>query len=388
MHRTITGVIAECDPLHHGHAALFRYAKKDPSDRLIVVLSGDFTQRGMPSCVGRSERVAMLLSQGVDLVLAMPVRYATSSAEDFADAGVGILSGLGICDRLLCGAETSDNAWLMEAASFFAEERDGYRTLLRQYLKEGYAYPKARSMAAPLYEKLLSERNSSLAIEYGKSILKRKSNMQLVTYPRNPSYRAGSIREAAYCGDLSVAASQMPEEACSIFSDYCEEAPLVLADDFSMLLQDRIQQASSAESFLPFMQSHRQLAGSIYRERDAFVSFTTFANALKTKDRTYTAICRALTHLALGIRTDAGPKALYAQVLGFRREGEDLFGLIREHATIPVVSKAAHADRILTDESLHVLHEDLRSIDLYNGVRTRKGAKQSHHAIAQPIVIV
>ena len=45
----VTGIIAEYNPFHKGHAYHIQKAKElTGADYIIVVMSGDFTQRGMP----------------------------------------------------------------------------------------------------------------------------------------------------------------------------------------------------------------------------------------------------------------------------------------------------------------------------------------------------
>ena len=99
-----TAIIAEFNPFHNGHAYLFERAKAlTNADRLVVVMSGDFVQRGAPSIFDKYTRTKMALSCGADLVLELPVRYATGSAEYFAAGAVSLLHNLGVADALCFG---------------------------------------------------------------------------------------------------------------------------------------------------------------------------------------------------------------------------------------------------------------------------------------------
>lgn len=70
------GIIAECNPLHKGHEYLLREAKKrSGADYVIVIMSGDFVQRGEPAVFDKEQRTKTLLSSGADLVLQLPVLY-------------------------------------------------------------------------------------------------------------------------------------------------------------------------------------------------------------------------------------------------------------------------------------------------------------------------
>ena len=81
----ITGIIAEFNPFHNGHMHLFNEARKMGADHLIVIMSGNFVQRGEPAVFDAHIRTEMALRCGADLVIELPVRYASASAEKFAE---------------------------------------------------------------------------------------------------------------------------------------------------------------------------------------------------------------------------------------------------------------------------------------------------------------
>ena len=66
----ITGIIAEYNPFHKGHE--FHIGKTKELTRggdVVVVLSGDFVQRGEPSVISKYVRTRLALLGGADLVL-------------------------------------------------------------------------------------------------------------------------------------------------------------------------------------------------------------------------------------------------------------------------------------------------------------------------------
>ena len=84
----VTGIIAEYNPFHNGHLYQLEKARNDTNaDYLIVVMSGDFVQRGAPALIDKYTRAKMALENGADLVLELPVLWSTASAEYFAGAG-------------------------------------------------------------------------------------------------------------------------------------------------------------------------------------------------------------------------------------------------------------------------------------------------------------
>ena len=95
------GIIAEYNPFHSGHGYHIEQTRKlTGADYIVVVMSGDFVQRGDPACADKYLRTRMALMGGADLVIELPVLYATASAEYFATAGVKLLAGLHCVDHL------------------------------------------------------------------------------------------------------------------------------------------------------------------------------------------------------------------------------------------------------------------------------------------------
>ena len=148
----VVSIIAEYNPFHNGHAYQIKEIKKRTgADYVVIAMSGDFVQRGTPAIIDKYARTKMALSCGVDLVLELPVIWATASAEYFAMAGGTLFEKMGCVDMLCFGAETDNLPLLSVLAEILAEEPEGYRRLLSMYLKEGLAFPVARRKALCAY---------------------------------------------------------------------------------------------------------------------------------------------------------------------------------------------------------------------------------------------
>ena len=82
----VIGIIAEYNPFHNGHAyQIATIREKTGADYVVVAMSGDFVQRGTPAIIDKYIRTHMALSCGADIVLEIPVCWATASAESFAN---------------------------------------------------------------------------------------------------------------------------------------------------------------------------------------------------------------------------------------------------------------------------------------------------------------
>jgi len=121
----VAGIIAEYNPLHNGHAYHIRKVKElTKADYVIVVMSGNFTQRGIPALMDKYSRAKMALKAGADLVLELPLCYSSGSAEYFASGAVALLDKLGMVDCICFGSECADIRILTEIADILIEKED------------------------------------------------------------------------------------------------------------------------------------------------------------------------------------------------------------------------------------------------------------------------
>ena len=92
---TITAVIAEYNPFHNGHAYQLAKARElTGADYLVVIMSGDFVQRGAPAILDQHDRAELALLGGADLILQLPCHFALGSAQHFARGAVSLLTAL------------------------------------------------------------------------------------------------------------------------------------------------------------------------------------------------------------------------------------------------------------------------------------------------------
>ena len=183
----IAGIIAEYDPFHNGHA--YQIAKtraQTGADGIVVVLGGEFTQRGEGAWCSKYLRAKCALLCGADLVLEMPVPYALGSAERFAKGGVSILDSLNCVDYLSFGSESGNGENILRFAEL--SESEIFLDEMKKALSEGISAPLARQKAT---EKLMPKLcgiagnpNDTLGAEYCKWLLRLKSKMEPVAVKR------------------------------------------------------------------------------------------------------------------------------------------------------------------------------------------------------------
>ena len=186
-----TAIICEFNPLHTGHKKLIDYAKAF-SDIVICIMSGNFTQRGLPACCDKYRRAKHAILAGADLVVELPTVFATAAAENFAYGGVAISNELKV-DYLLFGSECGDIEQLTDCANKLLN-KDVNRQIADE-IKKGVSYPKA--VANALNSPILEKPNNILAIEYIKALVRSKSHITPITITREDNYNGEPIEFAS-----------------------------------------------------------------------------------------------------------------------------------------------------------------------------------------------
>jgi len=430
------GIIAEYNPFHGGHLyQLHQVRERFHADFVVVVMSGDFVQRGEPAIYDKYIRTQIALEAGADLILELPVCFATSSAEDFASAATALLDRLGIVDDLCFGSELGETAPLLKAARLLISEPEEYKSRLQEYLKSGASFPKARAQAlaaflSPMTEKdsslsfpetLLSSPNNILGIEYLKALLRRNSRITPLTvkrkgqdyhdttlsadaaWPSASALRHGihdglvdyfqelpricAVSDGRNAGHFTRFLSKLPQ------SDHDSQTP-VFADDLSQIFNWKLLELlQSGRSLTGFSGLSQELAARLTRTALDFDTFTGRILQLKTRQYTYTRISRALLHLLLDI-TDADislAKSMdyvpYVRILGFRRSAKELLTKIRQSCPLPLITKTADARQLLDNDSLKIFQKDLYASHLRQTLVYHKSGRRHPNEYTRSVII-
>ena len=434
------GIIAEYNPFHKGHEYQIRYTKeKLKADYVIVAMSGDYVQRGTPALISKHARAEMALRCGADLVLEMPVSVSTASAEAFAMGGVSLLDGLGVVDMLCFGSESGEISALKELAEILVEEPEEYKKLLKNFLSEGLTFPAARSQALTEYFKnprnfrgddfdgvltpllnevtqILNTPNNILGIEYCKALLRLNSKIRPVTIRRegmgyhesalpvrsrdtealsqtsqSPTdffASATAIRNLILqdSPDPDVLTSQIPGQAFSVFQKAVNSGEFLTENSLDSILSYCLMK-ENGKSLSSYMDVSEDLARRIINQQNLLLSFSQSVSVLKTRELTQTRIQRALLHIILNIHT-APTQIPFARVLGFRRESSELLSQIKQHSTIPLITKLADAQNLLDSEGNQILSETVFSSNLYEKLLCLKTGRKFCHESQKQLIII
>ena len=411
-------IVAEFNPYHNGHKYIAKKARElTGADFVIALMSGDFVQRGAPAIVDRYTRAKMALSAGIDLVIALPTRYATCSAEEYAEHALRIADSIGCVDFIFFGSECGDVNRLIEAARVLAFEPDDYKKCLREYLKQGISFPRARAFALPQYEDLLSKPNNILGVEYIKAILRGNYNIQPETCMRvgvshgstglSENYAsATAIREVLSSQDIIVRpvdklSACIPGEAYKLLEAEYENNRLVYENDLTFMLASALWEARSAVDLTKYLSVSETFANAAWASREKCLSFTDYAMMLKNRSLTYTHVCRALLHIALRIEKDSSDftpasgtvteKNSYpdfAHILGMRKEAGSLVSRMMEISRIPLIMRPSRELKSLDGAARLLFDEEMRLSNLYNILASRRSGQNIQNEMSRRLITV
>lgn len=407
------GIIAEYNPFHNGHQYHMDEVKKQTgADYIIVVLSGNFTQRGGPAMIHKYARAKMALLAGADLVLELPLYYSCGSAEYFAEGAVSLLRKTGVVSAVGFGSECGDLDCLCRLASLFNEEPQPYRDALKDALRGGKTYPQARQAAVaaclPEYartDRLLTSPNNILGIEYCRAIERRGSMISPFTVKRKGDgyHEAGLSSETSSAlalrtalsdgGRLEALKGRVPGSIYGVLEENWGKTFPIFDRSLSPLMQYKLL-LNAPEGFSGYVDISHELSDRIKNLLPSYQNYAQFVNLLKTKDITYTRVSRSLIHILLNMRKEKLERYInmdytpYARILGLRKSSAKLLNAIKNNSEIPLLSKLADAKGLLSGDEYGMLLDDVNASHIYNSLITAKYGTVMKNEFSQEIQIV
>lgn len=413
----ITGIIAEYNPFHNGHLYhLEKTRRETKADYLVIVMSGDFTQRGAPALADKFTRAQMALLCGADLVLELPVVYATGSAPYFARGAVALLDNLQVVDCLCFGSEANRLDALLKVGRILRQELPAFQKSLRGFLSTGHTFPSARQQALAeclgnacegisLPAGLLDSPNDILGLEYCMALQELNSPIRPFAIARRESAyhqtdlgekysSATAIRRSIVRGEpFSAWGGHLPAAAGELLQQNLEERGWLTEDDFSLLLKYKCME-TPADELCRFFDVSKEMANRIKRRLNDFTSYRDFIVKIKTRQITYTRAARGLLHILLNLSPpsfwpSAPDLCPYARVLGFRREAAPLLSQIKKAGRAPLVTQPAKFlknESLLSPQARSLLEQDIHAANLYESVRAYKTGRPFVHEARRSVI--
>ena len=414
----IVGIIAEYNPFHNGHKYHIEEAKKlTGADSAIIIMSGNYVQRGTPAIIDKYTRTKMALYEGADIVIELPYTAALSSAKDFAFTAVNMLHKLGCVTHLVFGSECSDISLLDTIADILSSESVAFKTALNNYLRAGLSYPRARYLAVceemqdETIENILNMPNNILGIEYLLALKELNSNIIPYTVHRNDNgYSNENLSESGFSsacairndilqGTNSLFKKHMPANAKLFLEEYIKNNSILTANDFSQLLYSKLMQLSYSPDFpynlTKYQDVNEDIANAISNKLGTYTTFSDFSSALKSKNLTQTRINRLLMHILLEITEE--DCSLYrdlsfGKLLGFNSDSSSILRNIQDNDSFKLITKPADATDILTPEELKLYQHSIKNDNAYyyiNYIKSISSGKHTfkHNEITRNIII-
>lgn len=345
------GIICEYNPFHNGHLYHISKIKEMFDDSLIIlIMSGNFTQRGEASIIPKYSKCDIALLSGIDLVVELPFIFATQSADVFAKTSIEILDKLNV-DYVVFGSETNDiNKLTMLAKTQINNKK--YDKLVKEYLDKGVNYPTALSKALyQLTDKKIDKPNDILGVSYIREILKLNSNITPICIKRSNDYNsielndnitsASSIRYALLNGDNVK--NYVPEYVY----DYLKNP--IFTKNYFNLLKYKIMTENTLEEYQTVDEGiQNRIKKCIINSKD----LDDLILKVKTKRYTYNKLSRMFIHILCNLKKEEVKKynkISYIRVLGFNIKGRNYLNEIKKDIDIPIITNFSRTNDPILD---------------------------------------
>jgi len=430
----VAGIIAEYNPFHEGHLHLFHKVREElGSDTpIVVVMSGDFVQRGEPAILDYAPRTCAVLSCGADLVFELPFTFATGSADRFAEGAVAMLCRSSIVTDLYFGAECASISALSALSDIDFESIPEFSEKLDSYLKDGQSYAAAWEQAASSvlngrvapeleeqFSSILRKPNNLLAIAYLRALKKLGSKITPHAVLREENYHeetleaerfpsATALRKALlgentgisdpvsrvqWISSLGSLSSYIPAPMLSeMLSSWNKNTkPMGAQALISSALP--LLRATDAEDLGKVAHMGQNLAFHLKR-RVSDMHYQAdiplekqFYEQVHTRCFSYVRILRALSSLVTGQKESdltslSEPK--YLRLLGFSEHGRSLLKRMRENCDLPILSRTSDARHYTKDPLFARMNElDILSHDWWTQEARNTWEEDYHFEVIQ-----
>lgn len=348
----IIGIICEYNPFHNGHLYhLNKIKEMFPNSIIILVMSGNITERGDLSIINKWDKTNIALHYGIDLVIELPFTFASQSADLFCYGSMSILNYLKV-DKIIFGSECNNINILTEIAKTQLNNKE-YTTIMKNYLKNGYNYPTSLSKALKDITTIdIKEPNDILGIGYIREIIDNNYNIEPICIKRTTHYNdltlndnissATSIRHALYNNeDIS---NQVPEYTLRYLHN------LRYIEDYYPYLKYKI--ISEINTLDKYQTVDKNIIPRIKKYIYQSNTLEELILSIKSKNYTYNKLKRMFTHILMSFTKEEANKhnkIEYIRILGFNKKGQQYLNKIKKDIEIPLITK--YNDKYLNIEN-------------------------------------
>ena len=335
------GIVAEYNPFHNGHLyQIEKIKEKYPEHAIIVVMAGNFTERGEVAIIDKFIRSEIAIKNGVDLVVELPFPFATQSADTFAYGAITILEKLK-AEKVIFGSE-SNNIEDLEEIVNCQLNNDEFDKLVHIYSKFGNNYPTSLSLALnDLTGKTIDTPNDLLGISYIKAIKQNNYNIKYETIKRTNNYHnkeldnnissATSIRKALK--DNIDISNLVPTNELKYLNN------LHYIEDYFTYLKYKILTCKDLSIYQTVSEGIENL---MKKEIINCSTYEEFVNKLQSKRYTINKIQRMLLHILVNFTKEQAKSfkdISYIRLLGFSNTGRTYLNEVKKDVDVEIISK-------------------------------------------------
>lgn len=359
------GIITEYNPFHNGHLYHLNKVKELGDSPIILVMSGNFTQRGILSVVEKYDKALIALKYGVDLVIELPFQFSTQSSDYFAKGALKILNALGV-EKIVFGSESDDLDKLNQLADIQLINKD-YDNIVKAELDKGINYPTAMSNALKIITgKTIRLSNDLLGLSYIKEIKKNKYKITPITIKRTNDYKSEKLEE-------KISSASSIRKAIENNVDITNNVPSIVLDKIinintNKYLEFLKYKILSDNNLERYQSVDEGIENRLKKEIENSTSLDEFIKNIKSKRYTYNKINRMLTHILCSFTKEENivyKDIEYIRVLGFNNKGKKYLNKIKKEIEIPILTN-------INKDNIKLLELELRVDKIYNLITNRE----------------
>ena len=355
------GIVAEYNPFHNGHLYQIQKIKElYPDYTIVVVMTGNFTERGDVAILDKFKRTEIAINNNVDLVVELPYPFSTQSADTFAYGAITILEKLNV-EKVVFGSE-SDNIEDLKTIAKTQINNPDFEKLVKVYSKFGNNYPTAISNAVyDLTNKKVITPNDLLGVSYIKTIIENNYKIEPITIKRIDNYHdknlsntfssASSIREALKRNESIE--NHIPKNSLKYFDN------LHFIEDYFDIIKYKILTEDNLSKYCTVDEGIDCLLKKVINKSNTYEELI---KNIKSKRYTYNKITRMILHILCNFtkdKKDLFKNISYIRILGFNNQGKSYLNKVKKDIDVPIISK-------ITRNKDKMLEYELETTNIYN----------------------
>lgn len=336
------GIIAEYNPFHNGHKYhLDKIKQMYPNHTIILIMSGNFLQRGETSIIDKYTKTKIALQNDIDLIIELPFNFAVQSADTFSKGAIKLLNILNV-EYLIFGSETNDIELFKILAKVQLENSD-YQNKIKELLKQGINYPTALSKAlSTITNKNINMPNDILGLSYVREILKNKYNIIPLCIERTNDYHnlddTSKIISASNIRNKIKNKIDIKKYIPNTTLKYIDFNKLSFIDNaFEYLKYNIILNQNKLNEYLDVDEGiDNRIIKYIYDSKN----IDDLIQKIKTKRYTYNKISRMLCHILTNYKKEDNYSDIeYIRILGMNNNGKNYLNKIKKTINLPIITK-------------------------------------------------